>query len=763
MALEGHPAVAAAAARVWQLPAGPVLEAHVELAGGQSASGEELRGWCEQRLPPAAVPQRVHVLAALPRSAGGKVQRSELPPSAEVAAAIAAGSRAMGGAAEAAAASVEEQAAAEAGAPLEPGDPAKRPRLDGTAPAPEAQQPASAATPPRQLSQQQRPVSEVEVSAAFALALGHSDFEATTNLFSIGGTSLTAAEIAGQVASGRVEAVLQHPTVRSLAAHLNALARGRASEGQLAATAGDAAKAEAERAKVAHPEQQHGQPAAAAPAAAVASARPLDLHGGASTAEEGEHGSCSLRLAWRAKLLQCVDAAPLMVADQQLAQPPQQHGAAGRTFACSHGGDVCCFDSASGHRLWQTVLPDRTDAGLALCHEPGPNRTAGLQPQQSGSRQADSGQQGNEQQGIQQQQGGQRRAFLAAATNGGELFFLDAATGGIAGSVLAGGGLRAAPTCDPWAGLVWQPTHGRHLLVVAAPGQEVGRLPLPAAVSAAVSFSSARRLAFVCCLDGSLLAMQAEEQQQAQFQQGQQEGSQEQPARQQPAAGQLRVAWHWRATAPLFAPAAVAGSSVLAAAVDGSVTGLSCHDGSVQWRTEVHSAVFSPPLLLEPPAAAVHSAVLLLGTQGGQLAALEALTGRQLAAAQFGDRVTGLRPLHVHSAGRGPDGPLGERDQRQQGRQRNQRQLLVATLACGVLALVDVSALLSQASGSAGLSSSGASSRAGSSEHGSWLVNSVRLPGDVFAVPAASPTVCVGACVAVGCRDDHLYCLALSG
>ena len=87
VALSRHPAVATAAARLWQLPAGPVLAVYVELSDSSLSTGSslipptsaELQEWCRQQLPPAAVPQQVQVLGRLPRSAAGKLQRSELP------------------------------------------------------------------------------------------------------------------------------------------------------------------------------------------------------------------------------------------------------------------------------------------------------------------------------------------------------------------------------------------------------------------------------------------------------------------------------------------------------------------------------------------------------------------------------------------------------------------------------------------------------------------------------------------------------------
>ena len=215
-ALGQHPRVAAAATKLWHLPAGPVLAAYVQLAAQQADDGSapgsprrqpaistsELKQWCQEQLPAASVPQHVLVLPRLPRSAAGKVQQSQLPHPLE----------AGTGAAAAAAAAAGPAQSGSAGSSDVP--PSKRPRSSTAAPGTAA----SVLPPPAAAA---KPISELAVSHAFAAALGHSDFEATTNLFSIGGNSLMAAHIAGEVAGGDVEAVFSHPTVRSLAAFLS--------------------------------------------------------------------------------------------------------------------------------------------------------------------------------------------------------------------------------------------------------------------------------------------------------------------------------------------------------------------------------------------------------------------------------------------------------------------------------------------------------------------------------------------------------------
>ena len=638
LALSEHADVAAAAAKLWQLPAAGVLAAYVELTGGARAGTgtDGLQAWCRQRLPPAAVPRHVVVLPRLPRSAAGKVQRWELPAPPAVVPEPGPGGQ-----------------EGEAGVPDVPAS--KRLRRASSNGSSEGAGAAAAA------AAHHAHVSELAVSRAFAAALGHAGFEATSNLFALGGDSLTAALVAGQVAGGDVDAVLRHPTVRSLAAHLNSRAAAAAAmEGGPAEAAGGAVTSK----RGADGREQ-------------LSARQLDVSSSALPQPN------RLGLAWRARMLQCVDAAPVLdvasaaepatAAQQPRRQQQQQQGS--RVFACSHGGDVCCFDSSTGQAVWRSQLHDQTDAGLVVCRRP----TAGT-----------------------------AQRFVAVAGNGGTLFFLDADTGSIAGTVDAGGGLRAAPVCDPWHGLVWQPTHGRQLVVLAAPGHEVARVPLPASASASVTFARQERLALVCSLDGSLLAIAVD-------------AAATSVARGDAPAPTgdllLRVEWQHRASAPLFVPATVvpSGNCVVVAAVDGSVVALRLGCGAELWRARVDAAVFAPPLLL--PEAPGHQHVLLLGTQTGQLMALDVSSGQQLAAVSLGAKVTGMS--------------LPE-----------QRRLLVC-LAPGVVALLDLEAMLAPGGGGHAQHEPGDGTP-------TCVCDTVRLPADAFATPATAPAA--GSVAAVGCR-----------
>ncbi|MEZ4240533.1 MAG: condensation domain-containing protein [Myxococcota bacterium] len=74
-ALAAHPDVAAAAAAVGPEP-DPVLLAWVEPRAGATPQPEALRDYARVRLPAAAVPSRIGVVATIPRTPNGKVDRA---------------------------------------------------------------------------------------------------------------------------------------------------------------------------------------------------------------------------------------------------------------------------------------------------------------------------------------------------------------------------------------------------------------------------------------------------------------------------------------------------------------------------------------------------------------------------------------------------------------------------------------------------------------------------------------------------------------
>lgn len=209
------------------------------------------------------------------------------------------------------------------------------------------------------------------------------------------------------------------------------------------------------------------------------------------------------------------------------------------------------------------------------------------------------------------------------------------------------------------------------------------------------------------------------------------------------------MAWQHQANVPLFVPAALLpGGSLAVAAVDGSIICLNSKDGSQLWRASVQGAVFTPMLLLPSHDDAAGSA-LLVGTQPGELVALDPPTGRQLGALQLDAKITGMQllPVQVTAAAavaRAAAEPAGAAG----GAGNQPSPPLVVTLAPGIVAVLDTHRWLGSG-GTAALDS--------------CVLDAVRLRSDVFAAPAVSSSAADADAVriAVGCRDDHLYCLRL--
>ena len=284
-------------------------------------------------------------------------------------------------------------------------------------------------------------------------------------------------------------------------------------------------------------------------------------------------------------------------------------------------------------------------------------------------------------------------------------------------------------------------------------------------MSAEVAFDQGRRLAFVACLDGSLLAFKVEVQPQA-F--GAQAGAHHSIDRDGGSSGivrlQLAKAWLHRCPAPLFCPPAPvpAAGVVTAAAVDGTIEGLAASSGQLLWRMAAGSAIYAPLLVLQPQGGGGGGGRkgplpwwLVVGTQGGRLLVLDPVQGGQLAACSLGQQVTGLGAIPAAAA-------CQQEVTVEVGgtmvKSSCSSSRVAVTTGAGSVALIDLQPGGQSVSKLHDILAAPVPS----------LVAAVQLPGEVFAPPVI---VCGGGglgglppwprCL-VGCRDDHVYCLEVS-
>ncbi len=151
--------------------------------------------------------------------------------------------------------------------------------------------------------------------------------------------------------------------------------------------------------------------------------------------------------------------------------------------------------------------------------------------------------------------------------------------------------------------------------------------------------------------------------------------------------------------------------------------------------------------------------MVLVGTQAGLVAALNASSGRQLASVHMGSKVTGMQllPSLALPAAAVLQPAAGQCRQHRlllpDGQRRRQRpeQLAAVCLAPGVIVLLDMQPLHignggNMVDGDGHITSGGGTNS---------IIDALQLPGDVFSVPAAAQGV--AGSFAVGCRDDNLY------
>ncbi|EIE25078.1 acetyl-CoA synthetase-like protein [Coccomyxa subellipsoidea C-169] len=646
--LAAHPGVVAAAATVW--PAGPLngmrLCAYVELNTSSTETYSELKSWCMDYLPTAAVPSIIVVLPALPRSSAGKIQRGDLPRPAGLAQCID---------------GPPSIAAAQLGGISHPEDGAQAALPHGF--------PFAG---PGGL--------EAAAMRAFSAALGLPSraLEPGTDFWSAGGDSLSAAQVAGWLGVD-VRMLTAFPTARTLAAQLRAMRATNSTpnldsqEKPSRAAAPSSAALESRplqdalheqlrkrrRVSAREPDQAPGRadwtltppsPAlggmvlqrgghvsvwprsgvfSAAATLASSAQFPLQLPqlagsaseesgapahrshtaAGVSTEDEGDRvakkrGQATQHASglgqgddvmegqergvlWRVEMKECVDASPVILVQAALEQ------------AGKHSG----WEREGSRQLREQQLRwfvlGCSHGGDVVCID-GPSGTPLWRSTIGGRAESGLTLTGDLQ-------------HVAVAQSEGRLCFLRTADGVEVGSCETGGALRAAPVTDPWLGYIWAASHGRQLNICRAPGEVILRQDVGSAVSASVAFHAASRRAYLCALDGTLSAWDFSLGPQADQEAGR--GSE---------VGIL-LAWSAQLGSPVFAAPAVTveTASVIAATAKGHVMAFSAA-GQLLWKTDIGSAVFASPCLI---GGIETGGQILVGCQQGTLHCLKSSDG----------------------------------------------------------------------------------------------------------------------------------------
>lgn len=254
----------------------------------------------------------------------------------------------------------------------------------------------------------------------------------------------------------------------------------------------------------------------------------------------------------------------------------------------------------------------------------------------------------------------------------------------------------------------------RLLSVPPHPVNDAGHLlashACPAAASAEIVFDVHNRMAFCAFLDGSLVAWKVTPPDSDSATARLHDGESAAPA----AAPDLHPAWQYSCPSPLFStPLLVPGQPavVVAAAADGTLTGLHAVSGALLWTRNLGAGIFTPLLLVQNTADGTH---VLAGTEHGELHLMHAASG-----------------MHVNPPFKASSARVTALAQVYQGARR------LLCVACADESLPGEGFLDAQ-------------------NLTTGAVHRVRLPGQVFALAPAP-----GLRVLIGCRDNRVYALNL--
>lgn len=299
-------------------------------------------------------------------------------------------------------------------------------------------------------------IQESEVASAFSAAFGDNfRFEPSDSLFELGGNSLDASWIANLLGISP-ELVIRFPSIRQLTQHLSRAANNAAVEKKL----------------------EYGEAPQDQDAALRNSTTCSNVDSDSIGPDHLKYEDGILNVVWRSPMYDCVDAAPIFDAEND------------GLIAISERGHVSCFNASSGREVWSLKLDRQSllmDPGLALI----PSSALRIDASDGGTMSI---------------------VVVVCRQNTDALTFVDSRSGDILKTFKDSSGLRTVPSIDPWSHCVWLVNNDQYLLVIcynaSASSHSVlksVRLPLPASASAKIAFASVGKYAVLPCLDGSVV------------------------------------------------------------------------------------------------------------------------------------------------------------------------------------------------------------------------------------------------------------------
>nr|XP_020499456.1 beta-alanine-activating enzyme [Labrus bergylta] len=312
--------------------------------------------------------------------------------------------------------------------------------------------------------------------------------------------------------------------------------------------------------------------------------------------EAEKDGALTLSLSWSSDTGRCVDASPLLLAENRMT-----------VFIGSHSHRIQALDLTTGSLLWERVLGGRMEASAAV------SRCGTL---------------------------------VVIGCYDGCVYFLCAASGDTRWIFETGDAVKSCPAVDPLTGLVMVGSHDGHVYALDPKEEQcVWRRHCGggAVFSSPLLLSSLRQM-FVASLGGRLLCLNPDS--------GEELWSicRDVPFFSSPNASsghviigsvdgniccfgaEGKLVWQFKTEGPVFSSPCVTqdGQSVLCGSHDGRLYCLNCVDGSLVWTFQTTGKVYSSPCVFDGSAVGRRGPLVALASTDGAVWILDVQDGRML-------------------------------------------------------------------------------------------------------------------------------------